>query len=170
MKNIENYKRRFYTLMETTMGDVRPLISEQTPGTTQPIATGGGGAATTKTVKINGVDVPTHDDSTGKNATYLKLLDLGYDNLGNNKIGRVNKSQSWNPNSEIAIEINGKFYNVTCEDLETLSELPLSTGTETGKKFKINDENMRLMLKRFCIAYFPKMELSYRAATPLYDN
>jgi hypothetical protein len=28
MKNIENYKRRFYTLMESTMGDVKPLISE----------------------------------------------------------------------------------------------------------------------------------------------
>ena len=29
MKNIENYKRRFYTLMESTMGNVKPLISEQ---------------------------------------------------------------------------------------------------------------------------------------------
>jgi hypothetical protein len=28
MKNIENYKTRFYTLMESTMGDVKPLISE----------------------------------------------------------------------------------------------------------------------------------------------
>ena len=29
MKNIEQYKERFYNLMESTMGDVRPLISEQ---------------------------------------------------------------------------------------------------------------------------------------------
>lgn len=29
MKNIENYKTRFYTLMESTMGDVKPLISEE---------------------------------------------------------------------------------------------------------------------------------------------
>jgi hypothetical protein len=28
MKNIENYKTRFYALMESTMGDVKPLISE----------------------------------------------------------------------------------------------------------------------------------------------
>jgi hypothetical protein len=28
MENIENYKTRFYTLMESTMGDVKPLISE----------------------------------------------------------------------------------------------------------------------------------------------
>lgn len=146
---------------------VKRVIDEQ--GTTQPIAAGGGGEST-KTVKINGVDVPTYDDSTGKNATYPKLLDLGYDNLGNNKIGRVNKSQSWNPNYEIAIEINGKFYNVSCEDLGTLTDLPLLTGAETGKKFIINDENTRLMLKRFCMAYHPTMELSYRATTPLYDN
>ena len=29
MGNIENYKQRFYNLMESTMGDVKPLISEQ---------------------------------------------------------------------------------------------------------------------------------------------
>jgi hypothetical protein len=29
MKNIENYKSRFFSLMESTMGDVKPLISEQ---------------------------------------------------------------------------------------------------------------------------------------------
>lgn len=167
MKNIEDYKRRFYALMETTMGDVKPLISEQ--GTTEPIAAGGGGEAT-KTVKINGVDVSTYDDSTGKNKTYLKVLDQAYDNLGNNKIGRASKSESWNPNYEIAIEINGKFYNVTCEDLETLTDLPPLTGAETGNPLKITDENMRLMLKRFCMTYHPTMELSYRATTPLYDN
>ena len=29
MKNINEYKKRFYNLMESTMGDVKPLISEQ---------------------------------------------------------------------------------------------------------------------------------------------
>ena len=29
MKSIENYKKRFFNLMESTMGDVRPLITEQ---------------------------------------------------------------------------------------------------------------------------------------------
>lgn len=29
MENIENYKNRFYNLMESTMGDVRPLINEE---------------------------------------------------------------------------------------------------------------------------------------------
>jgi hypothetical protein len=32
MGNIENYKQRFYNLMESTMGDVKPLISEQNLG------------------------------------------------------------------------------------------------------------------------------------------
>ena len=29
--NIEQYKKKFYNLMESTMGDVKPLISEQSP-------------------------------------------------------------------------------------------------------------------------------------------
>ena len=29
MNNIEQYKNRFFNLMESTIGDVRPLISEQ---------------------------------------------------------------------------------------------------------------------------------------------
>lgn len=29
--NIEQYKKRFYNLMESTMGDVKPLINEGTP-------------------------------------------------------------------------------------------------------------------------------------------
>ena len=31
MKNIEQYKKRFFTLVESTIGDVKPLISEQDP-------------------------------------------------------------------------------------------------------------------------------------------
>ena len=36
MKNIEDYRKRFNSLLETTMGDVRPLINEEfeTSGTT----------------------------------------------------------------------------------------------------------------------------------------
>ncbi len=32
-KNIENYRKRFYKLMESTMGDVKPLIVEQSENT-----------------------------------------------------------------------------------------------------------------------------------------
>jgi len=37
MKNINEYKRRFNTLMESTMGDVKPLIMEQKPGDDAPL-------------------------------------------------------------------------------------------------------------------------------------
>jgi hypothetical protein len=36
-KNIENYKKRFYKLMESTMGDVKPLIVEQSENTNDMI-------------------------------------------------------------------------------------------------------------------------------------
>lgn len=41
MKNIEQYKRRFNSLLESTMGDVRPLINEEfeTTGTTNSMGT-----------------------------------------------------------------------------------------------------------------------------------
>jgi hypothetical protein len=194
MKNIENYKRRFYTLMETTMGDVRPLISEQTPGTTQPIAAGGGGAAT-KTVKINGVDVPTHDDSTGKNATYSKLLLQAYNRskIGSETIKQISKNgdgvvlvyvsdAKLNDYENSVKDPLGWSYSVDCEKLDGLTELPGGGSTRGwGKRKSLNglktanhdiklDDASKLMLKRYCIAYFPKMELSYRAATPLYDN
>ena len=35
MNNIEQYRKRFYNLMESTMGDVKPIISEQP--TTEPV-------------------------------------------------------------------------------------------------------------------------------------
>ena len=34
MNNLNEYKRRFYNLMESTLGDVKPLISEQPTPTT----------------------------------------------------------------------------------------------------------------------------------------
>ena len=49
MKNINEYKKRFYNLMESTMGDAKPLISEQeTPINSvsgETVNSGGGGAA-----------------------------------------------------------------------------------------------------------------------------
>ena len=42
MKNIEQYRKRFNSLLEYTMGDVRPLINEEfeTSGTTQTLVAG----------------------------------------------------------------------------------------------------------------------------------
>ena len=41
MNNIEQYRKRFYGLMESTMGDVKPLINEQkVPTNLGPAGTG----------------------------------------------------------------------------------------------------------------------------------
>jgi len=56
MKNIENYKSRFFSLMESTMGDVKPLISEQETsptGGTESVAAGGGGETVNKMELFN---------------------------------------------------------------------------------------------------------------------
>jgi len=37
MENIENYKNRFYNLMESSMGDVKPLINEESAGSAIPV-------------------------------------------------------------------------------------------------------------------------------------
>ena len=49
-------------LLESQLGDVRPLISEQAAANTgtEPVAAGGGGAAS-KMVTLNGKQVPTTD-------------------------------------------------------------------------------------------------------------
>jgi hypothetical protein len=39
MKTINEYKNRFNQLMESTMGDVKPLIMEQSTGETLPVVT-----------------------------------------------------------------------------------------------------------------------------------
>jgi hypothetical protein len=61
---------RFKQLLESTMGNVRPLISEQeTPGTTQPVAAGGGGAVEPKAPKVGGYGV---DLTAAKNVETYK--------------------------------------------------------------------------------------------------
>ena len=72
MNTIRDYKKRFYNLMESTIGDVKPLIMEQS-GTTQTtggtVTTGAtsGGTQTQKSMRpiIN----KTHD----KNYIYIYL-------------------------------------------------------------------------------------------------
>ena len=60
MKNINDYKNRFYNLMESTMGDVRPLIMEQS-GTTQTT----GGTVNTGSTQTTGGAVTTGATSGG---------------------------------------------------------------------------------------------------------
>ena len=60
MNTIRDYKNRFYKLMESTMGDVRPLIMEQS-GTTQTT----GGTVNTGSTQTTGGAVTTGATSGG---------------------------------------------------------------------------------------------------------
>lgn len=42
-----------------------------------------------KTVKINGVDISTYDESTKKTKTYEKMLSQAYTKLGNETISQI---------------------------------------------------------------------------------
>lgn len=154
---------RFKQLLESKLGNVKPLLFEQNPTGDTPTQNIDQG----KTVKINRKDIPMYNEATKTNNTYKQLLFQAYYDI----VQKVSEDEATNYN-ELAIYLKGNAipYRLNCEDLEKLTELPLESGTETGKPFKIKDVNTKNMLKRYCIAYFPKLELSYRSTTPLYDN
>jgi len=165
---------RFKQLLESKLGNVRPLLFEQNPTGNTPTQNVDQG----KTVKVNGILVPTYDESTKKEKTKIKIYDQAYNNLGNNKIGLITKSNSFN-DEELSIRINDIDYNVDCQDIGaigangkyTIEKLPPIVAGQGS--FKIKDENMRLMLKRFCKAYFPnpKFEFYWDASSVQdYDN
>jgi len=64
MNNIEQYRKRFFNLMESTMGDVRPIISEQP--TTEPVKSTNStpGPATPQTPSTTEPQLPK--DMTGR--------------------------------------------------------------------------------------------------------
>jgi len=149
-----------------------------------------------KTVKINGVDISTYDESTKKNKTYGKMLSQAYPKLGNETISQITTEDAIN-DGELVIFVSdaklnnyetsvkderGWAYLVDCEKLDTLTELPGGHPTRGFGKIKsINglktmnhnftlDNISKLGLKRRCMAYFPKYELPYRSTTAFYDN
>lgn len=86
---------RFKQLLESTMGNVKPLISEQeTSGTTQPVAAGGGGAVEPKAPKAGGYGV---DLTAAKNVETYKT--------------KFNTSLPTKVDEE-NIQFTRKFYNV----------------------------------------------------------
>lgn len=162
ISNLLLEQRRFKQLLESRIGDIRPLILENPPENipTQNVDQ-------SKTVKINGKVIPMYNEATKTNNTYKQLLFQAYNDI----VQKVSEDEATNYD-ELAIYLKGNAipYRLNCEDLETLTELPLESGTKTGKPFKIKDANTKNMFKRYCIAYFPKLTLSYRATTPLYDS
>ena len=189
--------KRIIKLTESDLARIVKRVIMEQGDTSKPIAAGGGGEAT-KTVKINGVDISTYDESTKKNKTYPKMISQAYSDfkLGNETIEQISIDDATNDGEFIVYVSGAKLnnyensvkdpkgwsYYVNCEDLDKTTELPGGSSKRGwGKRksvdglktmnhnFKLDDAS-KLMLKRRCIAYFPKYELPYKNTTPLYDN
>ena len=70
MKNIEQYKRRFYKLMESTIGDVKPLISEQ-PERPVPTPTPNPAFSNQSNKEYLGSALSVHKVAAGENLTSI---------------------------------------------------------------------------------------------------
>ena len=101
MKNIDNYISRFYSLMESKMGDVKPLLSESIQGDVPTDFSGS---------KIQSISIPPADTNFSVGLTFtFKSKDGGNFSVTDNpsdKI-RVNMSnacptQNWKETSKIA--------------------------------------------------------------------
>ena len=79
-----------------------------------------------------------YNEATKTNNTYKQLLFQAYNDI----VQKVSEDEATNYD-ELAIYLKGNAipYRLNCEDLETLTELPLESGTKTGKPFKIKDAN-----------------------------
>jgi hypothetical protein len=71
MKNIEQYKNRFFNLMESTIGDVRPLISEQ--------LTTGEGLSNSPTTNVDDLGSIIRQSDKDKGADNFCKTESGYD-------------------------------------------------------------------------------------------
>lgn len=77
MKNIDSYRKRFYGLLESTMGDVKPLIMEQTyPGNFSINENGFSGTYSGPEFDNTGGDVAHQFSNTASNAVGKKLKEL----------------------------------------------------------------------------------------------
>jgi len=123
MKNIENYKTRFSQLMESTMGDVKPLISEQAP-------------SPTPTVKPSGPNPPKE----GLMSKYLNQTVNLYTDQSNTKlfkarvkIKKISKAGDGNTNLSIIFENLGD-YSFDCKT----KTFELKSATMTTKYYNKN--------------------------------
>jgi len=185
--------KRFKQLLESKMGDVRPLITEEpTTGTTQPAAGGGGQA---KTVALNGKQVPTIDPRTNEPMNYLAQLAAAYKDhpvpgggtfryKGDHpevpetlQFYTVGKPQNEMDKFVIkGLGLSGMIYNVYCEDIDKRDKL-FSDSYEyfkKGEKVKSSitpikmDEPTKIMLQRYCMAKYPDSGYAYYQTTPKY--
>ena len=186
---------RFKQLLESTMGNVRPLISEQeTSGTTQPVAAGGGGAAAAKTVAINGKQIQTVD-ANGKPKIYGAQLYDAYDgqllpgggtfrykgkDTSNDTFEFIAYNKKRSETDEFVIKglgLSSMIYKVECENIDKQDKV-YSEGYGSYKKgepttFYLTpiklDKPTKLMLQRHCRAAFPDSDYPYYYQTPKFD-
>jgi hypothetical protein len=76
MRNIEQYKNRFFNLMESTIGDVKPLISEQS--ITVPTGTGEG-LSNSPTTNVDDLGSIIRQSDKDKGADNFCKTESGYD-------------------------------------------------------------------------------------------
>jgi hypothetical protein len=184
---------KFKKLLESQLGDVKPLISEQTAtNTTQPAAGGGGQS---KTVTLNGKQVPSTDPKTNQPINYLTQLATAYKDQpvpgggtfqykGENpevsetlQFYAVGKPQ--NDTDKFVIQnlgLGGMLYNVYCKDIDKRDKL----FSDSFKHFKKGenvatsitpikmDQATKLMMQRYCMAKYPDSEFAYYQTTPKY--
>lgn len=187
---------KFKRLLESQLGHVKPLVSEQeTPntGTEQPVA-GGGGAA--KTVNLNGKQVPTIDSTSNKPMNYLAQLAVAYKDQpvpgggtfqykGENpevsetlQFYAVGKPQ--NDTDKFVIKnlgLGGMLYNVYCSDIDKRDKLfsdaykyvKKGENVETSITPIKMDKPTKLMMQRYCMAKYPDSAFAYYQTTPKND-
>ena len=133
MESIENYKKRFFNLMESTMGDVRPLITEQleqlspdkireykAKWSVSNVLKNENSKEMYQTAIVNGNLIPkeiTEDSqvlaiyqNTLNDGSVVKMVSM-YDMYHNTKSSELGKSPITNPQELTGDELT-KFYNV----------------------------------------------------------
>jgi len=130
MKNINEYKRRFNILMESTMGDVRPLLNESSCGSGDNIEPITGSnieiiyGDDTDILKINGEEVWSGSLIKNKTKTETKTLSDGEYEAWGNRLGA-------------ALVTGGRFVGYSINPACTINTLPGSTRCP-GSKYGVN--------------------------------
>ena len=117
MKNVNEYKKRFYNLMESEMGDVRPLIVEQTENNYW------------KDIKNDFIN-----KGNPKLIDTEKIKSLNWGTHSGNKNLKYGMSVSWTPDKKDG-KVLGFTYSIVDRE-EHLTEMRLMFGDKAYNKIK----------------------------------
>jgi hypothetical protein len=121
MNNIEQYKNRFFNLMESTIGDVRPLISEQDD------------VPPRKEVETITLDTPTGKFLMEKGKIYKMTNDIDnkdHDVKLEKIVVRDDNTIDW-----FLAKIDGRIYELTLTTHEDEKKYGIHGNNETGAFF-----------------------------------